>query len=372
MQKHFRNLCDMTFSASCWSVMGLSLVMFAGCSGMGSKSKSLVAGLPSPKATVDSAEKAKPAAKSPGLFSKLSPKTDPNAQAINDLLTQARAYESRGKEDKAAKNYEEVLSMDRNNLTALHRLGVIADSQGAVEEAETFLTQAIKQAPKNAEICSDLGYCYFLQERYSDAEALMRQAITHDPKNSLYHNNLGLVLGHENKYDEAFAEFSKAGSKADAYYNMAFVFAMQDHVEEAQECFREVLNVKPDHKGAREALANFQASEKGGTDAERKLAQKPHDNREWIPYVEPGSGEDSSSVAQASGTNAASRASSVKQASGEMSLPKTSDVSRFTRALHKRSAGVMNHHMASQRGDSKTNPSGSAPKGNVMSISAQQ
>lgn len=361
--------CESAFTKSCVGAFALGMTMLVGCSTTGSKSKSLVAGLPSPRATVDSAEKSAPKAKSTGLLGKKMGKADPNAKAIQELLTQGRAYEARSKEDQAAKCYEDVLEMDRNNLTALHRLGVIADSQGAVEEAEMLLTQAIKQAPKNAEICSDLGYCYFLQERYSDAESLMRQALAQDKNNALYHNNLGLVLGHQQKYDEAFDAFSKAGTKADAYYNMAFVFAMQDHVEEAQECFREVLTIKPDHKGAKEALANFQASENGGTAKGRGLAKKDQDNRNWVPYVEPGTTEQESKVATASGSQS-SAASGVKQASAEASLPKTSDVSRFTRALHKRSAGVMNHHMASQRGDSKANPSSSAPKGNLMPVSA--
>lgn len=355
----------------CAGALGVGLAMMVGCSSTGNKGKSLVSGLPSPKATLASAEtSAKPAAtKSGSLFGSKTAKKDTNSKAVQELISQGRAYEARNKADKAAKAYEDALSMDPNNIVALHRLGVIADSQGATEEAEVLLTKALKQQPKNAEICADLGYCYFLQQRYTEAESLSRQAILHDSKNPLYRNNLGLILGHQERYDEAFEEFSKAGTKADAYYNMAFVFTMQDHVDEAKECFREALALKPDHKGAREALANFERSETMSESDERALVSNSRDNRNWVPYVEPGAESNAGSVAVAGATG--SEAGSVKQASAEVAMPKTSEISRFTRALHNRGSGTMNHHMASQRGDARSNPNATAPQGNLMPVSAK-
>lgn len=352
-------------------VLGLGISMLVGCSSTGSKGKSLVSGLPSPRATLASTESPKAATgSSGGLFGKKLAKADPNAKVIDELLAQARAYEARSKEEKAAKTYEQILQLNPDHVVALHRLGVIADSHGNTEEAEQLLTRAIKQQPKNAELCSDLGYCYFLQQRFTEAEALARQAIQHNGKNPLYHNNLGLILGHQDRYDEAFDEFAKAGSKADAFYNMAFVFAMQDHVDEAKECFREVLAVKPDHKGAREALANFEQSDRGDVPGEeRAIARKAGDRREWVPYIEPGATEEASQVASASGQGRDT--GSVKPASAEFALPKTTEVSRFTRQLHNRGANLMNHHMASQRGDARANPSGPAPKGNLMPVPAK-
>lgn len=355
----------------CAGAVGLGLAMMVGCSSTGNKGKSLVSGLPSPKATLASSETSeKPvASKSKSLFGSKTAKVDPNAKAVQELISQGRAFEARNKADKAAKAYEDALAMDPNNVVALHRLGVIADSQGATEEAEILLTKALKQQPKNAEICADLGYCYFLQQRYKEAENLSRQAILHDAKNPLYRNNLGLILGHQERYDEAFEEFAKAGTKADAYYNMAFVFTMQDHVDEAKECFREALALKPDHKGAREALANFERSENMSDSDERALVRSSRDNRNWVPYVEPGAENSANRVAAAGGT--ANDAGSVKQASAEVAMPKTSEISRFTRALHNRGSGTMNHHMASQRGDARANPNATAPQGNLMPVSAK-
>jgi tetratricopeptide (TPR) repeat protein len=184
---------------------------------------------------------------------------------------------------------------------------------------------------------NDLGYCYFLQGQLHKAESAATKAVALDPKSSRYRNNLGLILGHMGRYEAALAHFRKGNSEADAFYNLAFIFAAQERVNEAQECFQMALNSDPTHRQAREALASFLEFETLPTHMrDSRLASDGGDR--WVPYVEGGS----SGVVQAGATQA--------------SAVSSRDASRETRALHVQSRGMLNRNMQSQRGDEVAAP----------------
>jgi tetratricopeptide (TPR) repeat protein len=166
----------------------------------------------------------------------------------------------------------------------------------------------------------------------------MAKSVVLDPANSRYRNNLGLVLGHQGRYDEALAHFHKSGSEADAYYNLAFIFAAQDRVNKAKECFQIALNSDPTHRQAREALASFHEYDqrpKHLREGEAFVGEAGH----WIPFVE------------GSGDGSILHSGDVVHASATGNAVTSRDASRATRALHMEARGMLNRNMHAQRAD---------------------
>jgi tetratricopeptide (TPR) repeat protein len=142
---------------------------------------------------------------------------------------------------------------------------------------------------------------------------------------------LGLVTGHQGRAEDALAHFRKAGSEADALYNLAFVFAAQDRPSEAKQCFQQALNADPLHRRAREALTSFEEYERMPAHM-RDFDMAGGGGVRYVPYFE-----------------SADSDSGVRTADGFVSNSR--DASQATRALHTQSRGMLNRNMQSQRSD---------------------
>ncbi|HUE69441.1 MAG TPA: tetratricopeptide repeat protein [Pirellulaceae bacterium] len=318
-----------------WQLAGVGLVVvLAGCSQLPGRTN---LGLPSPQATIAAAEKQKTTDRTKPLrivskgFKQTVSRVDP---AVEDVIIRGRSLEQAGQFDKARKTYETALADHPGCAPLLHRLGIVSDCQKRHADAEQLFRSALEASPQNADVLGDLGYCYFLQGRLDEASDSLTEAVALDPKNPRHRNNLGLVLGHQQDYDAAYAQFAAAGSEADAYYNMAFIFAAQDLTDEAKGCFQEAVAADPSHERARVALASFE--EYDSTPArEDGDAELTHGVR-YVPYVEDlesGPGD-----------------APVQPASATTNLPASRDVGRTTRTLQLRSRGLLSRHMQQQRG----------------------
>ncbi len=291
-------------------------------------------GLPSPDATIASSEK-KAGTKSP-------PKQSPKNDALSAEISRGKSFEINGKPDKARKVYEGILQQNPESPEAAHALGVLLDKQGKHADAEQCFLVALQQQPRNPEILNDLGFCYMQQGRLDSAESALVKATTLDSKSSRYRNNLGLVLGHQKRYDDAFEQFSKTGSEADAFYNMAFVFASQELPEEAKGCFQQALTIDPNYKAAREALASFEEFDRLPPEEQKNSPPALAKNGvRYVPYIEGGKQSDASPGF-----------GDVKQASGSTStntMPASRFAGRATRNLQLQSRGMLSGHMQSER-----------------------
>lgn len=242
-------------------------------------------------------------------------------------------YERARNWNQARRVYEEIRRKHPEHVEAAHRLGIVADAQRRHTEAEQLFLFALERQPRNAALLADLGYCYYLQGQLAKAEAALIKATRLEPSNQRYWNNLGLVLGHQGRYDEALDCFRKSGSEADAQYNLAFVYAAQERVEDAKRCFQAALSSDPTHRRAREALASFEAYERLPAHL-RDLDVVSEDGVRYVPYIE-GQSQDEGSTA--SGSHEAAVSSYT--------------ASRATRALLRESRGLANRNMASQRAE---------------------
>lgn len=318
--------------------LGAIAAMHTGCASTDKPNPLARLNLPSPWATVRAADDTDAEQTPPrktAKNAKSSPqKTDAEAQVAIDLM-RGRGMEQSGELDKARKLYESLRQQHPDNLDVIHRLGVVADAQRKHAEAEGMFMYVLQRDPRNAEALADLGYCYFLQGQLTKAESALSKAVKLQPSNSRFRNNLGLVMGNQGRFDEALAHFQAAGTEADAYYNLAFIYASHDQAAKAKECFLAALNEDPTHGKSREALRSFEEFERLPKHMQEDdlLA----DSRvKYVPFVEDG---DLSTPR-------------VRQTVADMPLPTSRDASQATRSLQHQSRGMLNRNMQSQRNDS--------------------
>jgi Flp pilus assembly protein TadD len=107
------------------------------------------------------------------------------------------------------KEAQEVLGRahapERPDWGVLSAQGTIADQVGDHELAQRYYEAALKVAPGEPTVLSNLGLSYALSKRLSDAEQALRQADAHPNADSRVRQNLALVLGLQGKFQEAEA-----------------------------------------------------------------------------------------------------------------------------------------------------------------------
>jgi Flp pilus assembly protein TadD len=115
------------------------------------------------------------------------------ALADDGDLSQAR--------DVLAKSYP----MERPDWTILSVQGAVEDKLGNYEQAQQYYSEALKIAPGEPSVLTNLGLSYALSRQLPDAERALRQAAASPRADARTRENLALVLALEGKFGEAEA-----------------------------------------------------------------------------------------------------------------------------------------------------------------------
>lgn len=249
-------------------------------------------------------------------------------QSLSAQLAKGMNHERSGQYDKARDIYESLIGQYPESSEPVHRLGVLADKQKRHDEAQALYAHAIQIRPGDAELFNDLGYSFYLSGQLPKAESALGKAIQLEPGNPRFHNNFGMVLGQQGRLGDAFDEFLKVGSEADAHYNMAFIYASQNKIEDAKTCFRRALASDPTHSKASKALESFQRYEQnGGQMIDDEFAA---DGRRLVPYIEDANGNPDVDAMANFGINR--QVDSILP--GVHNIPGNRNAGQATRALH--------------------------------------
>lgn len=138
------------------------------------------------------------------------------------------------------------------------RLARLYARQGPDEQALVEFDKALKAYPKDAGLWNDLGYFHYERGNWAEAEKGFRRALEFAPENQKAWLNLGLALGQAGKYQESLSAFEQAVKPAEARCNLAFVLGTQGKVDEARRLYQESLQLDPNLKLARAALAKLE------------------------------------------------------------------------------------------------------------------
>jgi Flp pilus assembly protein TadD len=115
---------------------------------------------------------------------------------------------------------------DRHVLSAQ---GAVLDQMGRHAEAQRHYLTALKIAPEEPSVLSNLGLSYALSKNLREAEATLRRAAEHPPVDQRVRQNLALVVGLQGRFAEA-ETIARADLPADqAAANAAYLRQMLAH-----------------------------------------------------------------------------------------------------------------------------------------------
>jgi Flp pilus assembly protein TadD len=150
--------------------------------------------------------------------------SNPNDKDIALALGQALADGGRFAE--AQEVLQRAHTPDKPNWRVLSSQGAIADQLGQHKVAQDYYQAALRIAPGEPVILSNLGLSYALSNELTQAETIMRQAVAHPQATPRMRGNLALVLALQGRYQDAEQAAQKDLSPAEAAANITFVRSM--------------------------------------------------------------------------------------------------------------------------------------------------
>lgn len=181
---------------------------------------------------------------------------------IDLQLGLAQRAERSGELVNARAAYRAILEEQPENVTALHRLGVVSVRLEQLPEAIEYLEEAAKLETPSSDLLGDLGYAHFLNGDLETARSTFDRALLLDPIDKRLMNNQGLVLGYLGEEEASLELFRRAGSEAEALSNLGFVYAQLGDVPKAKQHYLRALDLQPDMKNAAQALVDLHEAEK--------------------------------------------------------------------------------------------------------------
>jgi Flp pilus assembly protein TadD len=115
---------------------------------------------------------------------------------------------------------------DKPDWRVLSAHGAVLDQMGRHQDAQRYYASALKIAPNEPAVLSNLGLSYALAKNLTKAEETLRQAAAQSGADSRVRQNLALVLGLEGRFGEA-EKLARADLSADeANANIAYLRQM--------------------------------------------------------------------------------------------------------------------------------------------------
>jgi protein O-GlcNAc transferase len=204
------------------------------------------------------------------LYSKLHNRDPNNFEALNFLGIIAQKA---GQHQFAIKSFSQALTINNQQASVFHNLGISHYQLGDHKEAVANLKVALQIEPGNSQISQDLqnfqsnqkakspnpgelqkalinGFSAQKNGQLDDAAHWYGQALEIAPNNTDAINNLGLVLSAKGKIDEAITVFKRAikitPENPGLYNNIGNAYKAIGELEQAISYFKQSLSIKPD------------------------------------------------------------------------------------------------------------------------------
>jgi tetratricopeptide (TPR) repeat protein len=167
-----------------------------------------------------------------------------------------------GHPEEAVHNFQQSLQLRPGYAIAWLNLGNLYRRQQNYSKAEEALNQALGIQPDNPEIHYNLGMLYAQQDRMPQAAEHLRKAIELRPAYPEALNNLGVLYVRGQDYAKAEEIFKTGISVApeydQSYLNLARLYMMRNEKEKARAALQDLLRLRPQHEGAKNALEMLQ------------------------------------------------------------------------------------------------------------------
>jgi len=187
------------------------------------------------------------------------PATLPAKDGAEACLALATSLATNGHDADAIAQFERARQYDSKVRGVAHRLAILYDRTGNAKRAAAEFQLALKEDPKNPDLINDVGFYYYNRGRWAEAEQYFRQTLQLKPEHKKAWINLGLALGQQERYHESLDAFGKVVSPAEAKANLAFVLMTRGQPDQAKTLYRQALDAEPDMTLARGALQKLEA-----------------------------------------------------------------------------------------------------------------
>ena len=147
-------------------------------------------------------------------------------QDLDVLAAYGKALADSGRLQEAAAVLERSHTPDRPNWSVLSAQGSVADQLGDHPQAQSYYLAALKIAPDQPQVLSNLGLSYALQRQMPSAEQTLRSAALQPGADMRVRQNLALVLALQGKYGEAEEVSRRDLAPIDAAANVAAIRQM--------------------------------------------------------------------------------------------------------------------------------------------------
>ncbi|AVO47289.1 tetratricopeptide repeat protein [Phreatobacter cathodiphilus] len=137
-----------------------------------------------------------------------------------------RALADVGRHDQALQVLGRAHRADQPDWRIVNVQASIYDQMGRPQEAQALYTDALKIAPGEPSILSNLGLSYALSRQLPQAEQALRQAAAHPQADKRVRQNLALVVGLQGRFAEAEEIARKDLPPAEAEQNVAYLRSM--------------------------------------------------------------------------------------------------------------------------------------------------
>lgn len=187
-----------------------------------------------------------------------------NLIALNDyglLLLKEKKYPE-------AKLILERVIVKKAEWKAYNGLGIIANLQGDMKQAEFLFKKADSIFPNSPEILNNVGFSLFSLGELNEALLYYNKALQINPdfKKALY--NYALLEARLNNYDDAYNAFVKASTAAEANNNLGYITMMKGDYVRANDYLQTAIKLSPQfYKKANDNLNQLERLENGSDDA---------------------------------------------------------------------------------------------------------
>jgi tetratricopeptide (TPR) repeat protein len=173
----------------------------------------------------------------------------------NTHFAAGQLAESEGRLPQAIDQYNQALSGDPKHLDSLYRLGVVYAELKDYPHAIHTWNRYIELSGGSATAYSNLGFCQELAGNPSAAEAAYLKGIAADSSNEPCHVNYGLMLARRGKSVEALRQLQIVLPPAQAHYDLASIYQMQGHKDQARAECQKAIELDPQFQDAKQKLA---------------------------------------------------------------------------------------------------------------------
>lgn len=185
---------------------------------------------------------------------------------------------------KAEKFFREVLHLHKNNIDALHLLGILKLREGQIDVGLAFLEKAVryckrslKKEPDNIQLSLLLAYLYIDLQQWDEAENAFREALKISPDLSEAYNGLGSIYFNKGQVQRAYSMFyqslKKDSENVEALYNQGIVLRSLGELKEAEQTLGKAVKLSPGHIQALSSLG-LTLQELGKLDDAKKAYKK--------------------------------------------------------------------------------------------------